>query len=52
MIVVRVVYTQCEGLLEQAQGLYRGIYRKDTYFSARSSDVNLFYYTVLSHLIR
>lgn len=45
---MRVVYTQCEGLLEQAQGLYRGIYRKDTYFSARSSDVNfiILYYRI------
>lgn len=45
---MRVVYTQCEGLLEQAQCLYRGIYRKDTYFSARSSDVNfiILYYRI------
>lgn len=45
---MRVLYTQCEGLLEQAQCLYRGIYRKDTYFSARSSDVNfiILYYRI------
>lgn len=37
IIVVRVVYTQCEGLLEQTQRLYRGSYNNDTDFCARES---------------
>lgn len=48
IIVVRVAYTQCEGLLEQTQRLYRGSYNNDTDFYARESThlmwISLLYY--------